>query len=93
MDNHQKIINRIFEAQDDNGFWKLIPETNKYYPSCLHYVPTYRASLWTLVLLADLELDKNDRRIKPAFKEIQNHFYDPDFGLQKFDLLFFDGCP
>lgn len=81
MDNHQKIINRIFKVQDENGFWKLIPESNKYYPNCLHYVPNYKSTLWTLILLADLGCDKNDKRIKPALPEIRNHFFDPDFGI------------
>ena len=81
MDNHQKIINRIFDAQNENGFWKLIPKTHKYYPYCLHYVPTYKASLWTLILLADLGHDRSDKRIKITLKEIQNHFFDPDVGI------------
>ncbi len=81
MDNHQKIINRIFEVQDENGFWKLIPESHKYFPDYMHYVPNFKATLWTLILLADLGHDKTDLRIEKLLKELQNHFFDPNFGI------------
>ena len=69
MDNHQKIVNRIFKAQGENGFWKVLPEFHKYYPDYLHYVPNFKATIWALILLADLGLDRNDSRIKEALKE------------------------
>jgi len=78
---HQNIIDRIFKAQDNNGFWKLLPETDKHFPHYLHYVPNFKASLWTLILLADLETDRDEPRVRIALDEIKNHFFDPDFGI------------
>ena len=81
MDNHQKIIDRIFGAQGENGFWKVLSESDKYYPDYIHYVPNFKATLWTLILLADLVHNKNDPRIKKPLKEIQNLFFNPEFGI------------
>ncbi len=81
MDNRQKIIDKIIETQGDNGFWKVLPKTHKYFPDYIHYVPNFKATLWTLILLADLGCDRNDQRIKRSLQKIQNHFYDPEFGI------------
>lgn len=79
--NRQAIINKIFQAQDENGFWKMLPPSDKYYPDYLHYVPNFKATLWTLILLADLDLDPGDERIKKPLSELQRHFFDPKFGI------------
>jgi hypothetical protein len=81
MDNYEKIINRIFKAQSENGFWKTLPESDKYYPDYLHYVPKYKATLWTLILLADLGYNRNDRSIKKVLKELQEHFFNTNYGI------------
>ena len=81
MDNRQKIMDRIIEAQGDNGFWKILSKTDKYYPDYMHYVPNFKATLWTLILLADLGFDRNDKRFKRPLKEIQNQFFDPTIGI------------
>lgn len=79
--NRQAIISKIFEAQDENGFWKMLPASDKYYPDYLHYVPTFRATLWTLILLADLGIDPNEERVKKPLQELQRQFFDPKFGI------------
>lgn len=81
MDKKEKIIAKIFEAQRANGFWKTIPETHKYYPDYMHYVPNFKATLWTLILLADLEHDSNDIRVEKPLKEIKKHFFDQKHGI------------
>lgn len=81
MTNRQKIINRIFEAQGKNGFWKVLPKKHKYYPDYMHYVPNFKSTLWTLILLADLECNPNDSRVKKPLEEIKEHFYNPKFGI------------
>ncbi len=64
MDNSQRIIEKIFELQDHNGCWKLLLLSDKRYPVYLHYVPMYRATLWTLLLLADIGHDPHDGRVR-----------------------------
>ncbi|KAA3609858.1 MAG: hypothetical protein D8M58_08560 [Calditrichaeota bacterium] len=76
MENRQRIIDRIFKAQGDDGFWKVLAKSDKYYPGYMHYVPNFKASLWTLILLADLGCKRNEPRIKKPLREIQNHFFD-----------------
>ena len=80
MDN-QNIIKRIFGAQGEHGFWRMLPESHKYYPDYLHYVPNYRATLWTLILLADLGHDQKDERVRGPLQALQSHFFDPTFGI------------
>lgn len=74
-------MDNIFEAQGDNGFWKMLSESDKYYPDYQHYVPSFKATVWTLILLADLGCDSNEQRVEKPLKEIQNHFFDPNFGI------------
>jgi hypothetical protein len=81
MNNRQEIIDRIFAARNRDGFWKMLSPSDKYYPACLHYVPVYRASLWTLLLLADLGLDPGDPRAVKPLRVLQNHFFDPVHGI------------
>lgn len=81
INKRQEIINRIFAAQKDNGLWKEIPEGHKYYPDYLHYVPNFKASLWTLILLADLQCDRNEKRVQKPLQEVKNHLFDNDFGI------------
>ena len=81
MDNYEKITNRIFEAQGENGFWKVLPESHKYYPDYMHYVPNFKATLWTLILLADLGHNRKDERVKQPLEELKEHFFDPQFGI------------
>jgi hypothetical protein len=76
MDEYQRIIKEIFDSQGNNGCWKMLAESDKYYPTHLHYVPNFKSTLWTLILLADLCHDRNDIRVKEPLKTIQEHFYD-----------------
>jgi len=77
MRSREQIVQRIFESQDANGFWKILAASHRNYPVCLHYVPAYKASIWTLILLADIGHDRNDERIKKPLCEITRHFFDP----------------
>ena len=81
MKNSKEIIERIFEPQGDNGYWKVLSASDKYYPDLMHYSPVYKATLWTLILLADLGCDRNDERTKKPLEAIQDHFFDPKFGI------------
>ncbi|MBK9013801.1 MAG: hypothetical protein IPM82_06785 [Saprospiraceae bacterium] len=81
MKNSQEIIEKVFESQGENGFWRVLSASDKYYPDYMHYAPKYTATRWTLILLADMGCDRNDQRIKKPLKEIQNHFFDPKFGI------------
>lgn len=59
----------------------MLSESEKYYPDYLHYVPNFKSTLWTLILLADICHDKNDIRVRKPLKTIQDHFYDSKTGI------------
>lgn len=81
MDNSAELIEKIFKAQDSKGLWKTLSPSDHYYPDYQHYVPNFKASLWTLILLADLQVDKNEVRVRKALTEIKDQFYDADHGI------------
>jgi len=81
MSQHQKITETIFASQGPNGCWKMLEESNQNHPVCLHYLPKYKSAVWTLILLADLEHDPDDERVKRPLKTIQEHFYDTNYGI------------
>ena len=81
QDLRQDLIQDIFTAQNANGFWRVIPPTHHHYPDHLHYVPNFRATLWTLILLADLGCDPDDERIQQPLQGIKEHFFDSDHGI------------
>jgi hypothetical protein len=75
-DIEQSITRQIMKLQDQNGCWNVLDESDKHYPAFNYYVPTYKSTLWTLVLLADIQTDvKNSPFIKPL-SVISNHFLD-----------------
>lgn len=81
MGQHINIIDQIFGLQAANGCWKMLDENDRHYPAYLHYSPTFKSTLWTLILLADLQHDPNDERVRRPLKIIQEHFYDPKYGI------------
>jgi len=81
MDSRKQIIQRVFDTRSENGFWKVICPSDKYYPECLHYVPTYTSTLWTLILLAEVRCDANDQRVKGSLQAIQNQFFNSESGI------------
>ncbi len=76
MEYCQEIAKKVFDSQGKNGCWKMLSESDKYYPDYLHYVPNFKSTLWTLILLADICHDKNDIRVRKPLETIQDHFYD-----------------
>lgn len=79
--NRQDIIEKIFTCRNEDGLWKLLPESHKAYPDYLHYVPNYRASLWTLILLAELGCARTEERVKKPLQAVKNHLFDEDYGI------------
>lgn len=75
------IIEKIFAKQKANGCWIEIEEGHAHYPACLHYVPTFNASLWVLIMLADLQCDHGDPRITAPFKAVSEHLFDEKYGI------------
>jgi hypothetical protein len=78
MDNEliASLTSKIIGLQDENGCWNVLHENDKYYPEANYYAPNYRSTLWTLVLLADIQCDPEDPRLVNPLKIISDHFMD-----------------
>ncbi len=78
MDTHtiKSITSKIVELQDDNGSWNVLKKGDKYYPECNYYVPNYKSTLWTLILLADIQCNPENDNFKKPLNIISNHFFD-----------------
>jgi hypothetical protein len=72
----ESLTSKITGLQDKDGCWNVLKENDKYYPELNYYVPNYKSTLWTLVLLSEIQCDiKNDQFRKPL-EIISNHFLD-----------------
>ncbi len=77
----KSLTSKIMELQDESGCWNVLKENDKYFPQLNYYVPNYKSTLWTLVLLADMEADPKDNRFLEPLKIITNHFFDKQIGI------------
>lgn len=77
----QTIVNRILKARNSSGFWKTLQPGDANYPEYTHYVPCFRASLWALIELADLQFKDEKNQVKPVLKELIHHFFKGDKGM------------
>lgn len=73
--NIDKIVTKIFELQGENGCWNLTSPKSKHYPQYEHYIPKYKTTLWTLILLADIKYKRDEQRINKPVETIFNHFF------------------
>jgi hypothetical protein len=77
----QSITSKIIELQDENGCWNVLNKGDKYFPAYNYYAPNFKSTLWTLILLADIQTNfKNNSFINPL-KTISNHFLDTQFNI------------
>jgi len=77
----ERRIQRIFDLQSEDGCWKTLTPKDKYYPDYMHYVPTFKATLWVLIQLAEMGCPPCENRIEKPFKIIKDHFFDPALGI------------
>lgn len=79
--NKGEVIERIKQLQDNDGCWNVEYSNNNYGPEFTYYVPNYKSTLWTLVLLADIESDRDDECFKKPLKIIMDHFWNEEYGI------------
>lgn len=75
------LADQIAKLQDSSGCWNVLDPSDRNYPELNYYVPNYKSTLWTLVLLADSIVDPDDERFKKPLKIITEHFYDKEQGV------------
>lgn len=76
-----QLADQIANLQDSTGCWNVLEPSNRYYPDLNYYVPNYKSTLWTLVLLADSLVNPDDERFKKPLQVISEHFYDKINGI------------
>lgn len=75
------ITSKIIELQDENECWNVLNKSDKHYPALNYYVPTYKSSLWTLILLADIQCNLRINSLIKPLKTISNHFLDKKLNI------------
>ena len=72
----QSLTSKILELQDENGCWNVLDKRDTHYPALNYYVPNYKSTLWTLILLADMHCDYRITSLIRPLQAIANHFLD-----------------
>jgi hypothetical protein len=80
-DYKQELIAQIIDREDPKGCWNVLPSAHPHYHDWNYYVPTYNATLWTLVFIADIDSDCPKERFLVPLRIITEYFHDPDNGI------------
>jgi hypothetical protein len=72
----KRTVESILARQDEHFRWAFDEQSARQRPELTYYWPKYKASLWTLLLLADLRAPINNRQIYQSYDLIVEHFYD-----------------
>jgi len=75
------ITSKILELQDENGCWNVLDESHKYFPAFNYYAPNYKSTLWTLILLADIQTNSRNARLIKPLSIISDHFLDKHLNI------------
>jgi hypothetical protein len=82
IDEIEKTITlKILDLQDESGCWNVLKEGDKYFPQFNYYVPNYKSTLWTLIVLADIKADSKDKRFLKPLQIITEQFLDEQAGI------------
>ena len=77
----ESLIQKILSKQDSHYRWGFDETLARERPVLTYYEPIYKATLWTLLLLADIKAPTNNPQIIQALQLITNHFYDQEHGI------------
>ena len=76
-----RIVDAVLSKQDENYRWGYDARAARQQPLYVDYSPTYRSTLWTLVLLADIQAPPELPQARPALDLVEGRFYDPEHGI------------
>ncbi len=76
-----QIVEKILAAQDSSFRWGCDEKLNRVREDELYYSPKFRSSLWTLVMLAEIQAPKDLPQIPPALKLLRDQFFEPEYGV------------
>ena len=77
----KQVIEQILTQQDESFRWGFSAKQALERPEYLYYSPNFRSTLWTLLLLADIQAPIDLPQVKPSILLVVERFYDPDHGI------------
>ena len=77
----QRTVEKILARQDASFRWGYDEKQARARPDYLYYSPNFRSTLWTLLLLADIQAPVDIPRIEPSLRLVNERFYDPEYGI------------
>ncbi len=80
-DLRKQTIEKILAKQDAAFRWGYDEKRARERPQYVDYSPNYTSTLWTLVLLADLNAPPDLPQVGPSLRLITERFYDPAYGV------------
>jgi hypothetical protein len=80
-DLRKHTIERVLAKQDSSFRWGFNQKLARERPDHLYYSPNFKSTLWTLVLLADINAPVGIPQVKPSMRLITKRFYDPEHGI------------
>ena len=80
-ETRRQLIETILAKQDDHHRWGFDEQMARKRPELTYYWPKYSSSLWTLLLLADLQAPPDCLPMQRAFDCLTKQFYDPASGV------------
>lgn len=80
-DVRKHILENVLAKQDASFRWGVDAKHDRVRPEYWYYSPNFRSTLWTLVLLADIESPTDIPQLVPAIRMISERFYDSEHGI------------
>jgi hypothetical protein len=80
-ETRRRLVEKILDKQDDLFRWRFNEKQARERPEYLYYSPNFTSTLWTLILLADLQSPPDTPQIKAAIQLITDYFYDAEHGV------------
>jgi len=77
----KRLVKKILAKQDEHFRWGFDEKLAQERPEYLHYWPKYKSTLWTLLLLADIQAPVDIPQIEPSIQLITERFYKPEQGV------------
>ncbi len=74
-------IENILAKQDALFRWGFNRNQTRERPEYVYYSPNFKATLWTLIMLADIKAPANISQVKPSIRLVTERFYDPEHGI------------
>ena len=72
----KQLVAKILAKQDQQFRWGFDEQAARERPELTYYWPKYKATLWTLLLLADIQAPVNNSQIDRSFDIVADHFFD-----------------